>query len=135
MKIEHFDIGRIIGITIYSERKTRYKWLPHKEKKWCFGLFSSGWHSEGFYPDGRYQECYESGCWDATPSTKETLIRSGYLVKDDNTVWSRPRVEVYMESEYQVTNDFDTLEEAIEWTEDLKDTSNKTFEIVKHTNF
>ena len=135
MKIEHFDIDRIIGITIYSERKTRYEWLPRKEKKWFFGLFSSGWHSEGFYPNGCYQECYESGCWDATPSTKETLIQSGYLVKDDNTVWSRPRVKVYMESEYHVTKDFDSLEEAIEWTEDLKDTSNKTFEIVKHTNF
>jgi hypothetical protein len=40
---------------------------------------------------------------------------------------------VYMESKYEVSKSFDTLEQAIEWTEDLKMTTNKTFEIVKHT--
>jgi hypothetical protein len=133
MKIENFDIDRIIGITIYDERRTSHKWLPRKEKKWFFGLFSRGWHSEGFYSNGCYRECYESGCWDATPSNQEWLIQNGYLVKSDNTVWSRPYVTVYMESKYEVSKSFDTLEQAIEWTEDLKMTTNKTFEIVKHT--
>jgi hypothetical protein len=132
MKIENFDINRIIGITVYGERKSSHEWLPRKQKKWFFGLFSRGWHSEGFYSHGCYQECYESGCWDATPSTAEWLNEYGYLVKADNTVWYRPYATVYLESDYQVSKKFNTLEEALEWVEDLKATSNKTFEIVKH---
>jgi hypothetical protein len=131
MKIEQFDVNRIIGITVYGERQSSYKWLPKKQKTTFFGLIKrNAWHSEGFYSNGCYKECYESGCWDATSSSKEWLIKSGYLVKADNTVWHRPYVTVYLESDYQVSNSFERIEQALEWVEDLKATSNKTFEIV-----
>lgn len=131
MKIEQFDIDRIIGITICNETRTSHRWLPRKQKKWFFGLFKrNAWYEEGWYSNGHYQECYESGCWDATPCSKDSLISYGYLVKPDSTVWHRPYATVYLESDYQVRKDFGNLESAIQWVEELKATSKKTFEIV-----
>ena len=134
---EQFDVNRIIGIKISDKRKTSHRWLPKKQKTTFFGLVKrNAWHSEGFYFNGHYQECYESGCWDACPSTAESLRDYGYLVEWDSSrsfeqsVYHRPYVTIYLESEYQVNKPFNTLSEAQEWVEQLKSTSGKTFEIV-----
>jgi len=134
---EQFDIDRIIGVKIVDKRKTGHKWLPKKQKTAFFGLIKrNAWHSEGFYSNGHYQECYESGCWDACPSSAESLRSCGYLVEWDGpnhteqTVYSKPYVKVYLESDYQTTRNFETIEEAQAWVEELKATSGKTFEIV-----
>lgn len=129
---EHFNIDRIIGITVCGERKSSNTWLPRKQKTWFFGLFKrNAWHSEGWYSYGCYEECYESGCWDATPSTKKQLESYGYIVKDDKTVWHKPYVTVYLEAKLQVSRTFDTLKEAKAWVEELKVSSNKPFVIVE----
>ena len=81
---EQFDIDRIIGVKIVDKRKTGHKWLPKKQKTAFFGLIKrNAWWQEGFYKCGCYQECYESGCWDATPSSAESLRSCGYLVEWD----------------------------------------------------
>lgn len=130
MKQDQFDISRIIGIRIVDKRETSHRFLPKKQKTAFFGLIKlNSWHSEGFYSNGRYQECYESGCWDACPSTAESLRKSGYIV-DWQTVYSKPYVTVYLESDYQTTRNFETIEQAYEWVDELKATSGKTFEIV-----
>lgn len=126
-----FDADRIIGIEIYPRRETSYKWLPEKQKTWFFGLFKrNSWYSEGFYPRGCYQECYESGCWDVTPSSQESLIESGYQI-EDRKVWNKPHVRVFLESKYQVNQVFETIAEAEEWVDTLVKASGKTFEIIK----
>lgn len=132
MKIDHFDVDRIIGITMYGKRPTSHKWLPAKQKTTFFGLIKrNAWHSEGFYSNGCYEECYESGCWDATPSTAESLRDYGYLVEGDG-VYYKPSVTVFLESKCQVSKTFETAEEARSWVDALKATSGKTFEIVEY---
>jgi hypothetical protein len=130
---DHFDISRIIGIRIIDKRQSSYRWLPEKRKTTFFGLIKrNAYHSEGYYSNGCYTECYESGCWDACPSSRLDLIRSGYLIDANNVVWNRPYATVYLEYKHQVTKNFVTLEEAVQWAEELKATSGKTFEIIKH---
>ena len=121
----HFDVSRIIGIKIIDKRLSRYEWLPEKQKTTFFGLIKrNSYHSEGYY----YLECYESG----HPSTRQQVIEQGYLIDSDNVVWHRPYVTVYLEHEYQVNKNFVTFEEALQWADELKATSGKTFEIVKY---
>ena len=129
----HFDISRITGIKIIEKRKSSYKWLPEKRKTALFGLIKrNAYYSEGYYSGGHYQECYESGCWDACPTTRQSLLQSGYLIDSDNVVWNRPYVIVYLEFKGEVSQNFVTFEEAIQWAEELKQKSSKTFEIVKY---
>lgn len=130
--VEHFDISRIIGIEVFDKRRTSYRWLPEKQKTAFFGLIKrNSWHSAGFYSNGCYEECYESGCWDAHPETADSLIGQGYLVDHDETVWHKPFATVFLEADCKVTKKFNTLDEVNEWVEFLKTKSGKTFEIVK----
>lgn len=128
---DHFDVNRIVGIRIIPKRKTSHKWLPEKRKTLFFGLIKrNSFYREGFYDNGCYQECYESGCWDATPSSTDRLRDYGYLV-EGKEVFHKPHVTVYLEHELQTTRSFDNIEKAREWVEELKATSGKTFEIVE----
>ena len=129
----HFDVSRITGIKIIEKRKSSYKWLPEKRKTALFGLIKrNAYYSEGYYSHGHYQECYDSGCWDAHPTTRQSLLQSGYLIDSDNVVWNRPYVIVCLEYKGEVSQNFVTFEEAIQWAEELKQKSGKTFEIVKY---
>jgi hypothetical protein len=129
---EHFNVDRIIKIVVVDKQKDSYAWLPKKQKTWFFGLFKrKSWYSEGFYPSGCYDECYECGCWEANASTKESLIKYGYIVDSQNIVWRKPYVTLYLESSYSVTQKFDTIEQANEWVDELKSLGVKTFEIVR----
>ena len=130
---QHFDISRITGIKIIDKRKSSYKWLPEKRKTALFGLIKrNAYYSEGYYSSGHYQECYESGCWDARPSTRQSLLQSGYLIDSDNVVWNRPYAIVYLEFKREVSKNFVTFEEALQWAEELKQKSGKTFEILNN---
>ena len=130
---QHFDVSRIIGIKIIDKRKSSHKWLPEKRKTAFFGLIKrNAFYSEGYYSNGQYQECYESGCWDACPTTRQFLLQSGYLIDSDNVVWNRPYVIVCLEYKGEVSKNFVTYEEALQWADELKATSGKTFEIVKY---
>ena len=129
---KHFDVDRIIGITMYGKRPASHKWLPAKQKTAFFGLIKrNAWHSEGFYSNGHYQECYESGCYDALPSSAKSLREYGYLVEGDR-VFFKPVVDVSLESKCRVSKTFDTVEEARSWVNALKASSGKTFEIIEY---
>ena len=129
---EQFDINRIIGIRIVDKQVTSHRFLPKKQKTTFFGLIKlNSWHSEGFYSNGHYEECYECGCWDGYSYTAQQLREGGYLVDTyHDKVYNKPYVTVYLESDYQTTRKFDTIEQAKEWVDELKATSGKTFEIV-----
>ncbi len=131
MKTE-FDIDRIIKIEIYPARKERHTWLPRKQKRILFGLIPiNSYYREGWYNYGFYQECYESSCMDARPSTKEELIKYGYIVLDNNEVYRKPYVSVFLESKCHVNKTFETYPEAIRWVNELKEKSKKSFETIK----
>jgi hypothetical protein len=133
MMTYEFDIQRVIGLKIVGPRETSYKWLPAKQKTCLFGLIKRNkWYSEGFYSYGHYTECYESGCWDATPVSVKSLESIGYLVDTSKkTVTAKPFVEIYLESEYKVTKSFNTIEEANNWSKALKEKTGKEFEIIQ----
>ena len=129
----HFDIDRILLIRIYPEKRSHYSWLPRRQRRWFFGLFKKNdWQEEGFYSSGCYYEGYMGDNWEASPRTKIDLEKGGLLVKEDNTVWTKPSVTIYLEHEHSIYRSFETLEEAESWVEELKQTSTKVFEIVQN---
>lgn len=130
---DHFDVNRIIGIKVVDKKKTSYSWLPKKQKTFFFGLIKrDSWFSEGFYYSGYYEECYESGCYEASTYTKEQLLDKELLIDENNDVWNKPHVTVYLEEDSSIERKFNTFEDAIEWCEEIKKTSGKTFEIVRY---
>lgn len=130
---EHFNVDTIIGMEVVDKRPTSYTWLPREQKTFFFGLFKrDSWHPEGFYENGCYYEGYMEDSWDATPYTKEELIEKGYIVDENNNVWRKPYATVFLMNKFEVSSDFNTFEEALEWCENVKLTSKKTFEIVRY---
>ncbi len=129
---QHFDISRIIGIELRGITKTSHRWLPKKQKTFFFGLIKrNAWHAEGYYENGCYDECYESGCWDATEYNAKELRDYGYIVDESTkTVYDKPHATIFMESDCKVYKKFDTEPEATEWVNALKKRSGKEFEIV-----
>jgi hypothetical protein len=129
---QHFDISRIIGIELRGITKTSYRWLPRKQKTFFFGLIKrNSWYNEGYYDHGCYEECYESGCWDASEYTTEELRGYGYVVDESTrTVYDKPHVTVFLEGEYKVYQKFDSESEASEWVGDLRRASGKDFEVI-----
>lgn len=128
---QHFDISRIIGIEVRGLHESRYKWLPKKRKTAFFGLIKrNSWHDEGYYSNGDYQECYESGCWDAHAYTADELREYGYIVDEDTrTVYEKPCVTVFLEHDHKIYRRFESDSEASEWVSDLRRRSGKEFEI------
>lgn len=129
---QHFDISRIIGIELRGITKTSHRWLPKKQKTFFFGLIKrNAWHAEGYYQNGCYEECYESGCWDASEYTAEELRGYGYIVDESTeTVYNKPQVTIFMESDCKVYRNFDSESEATEWISDLRRRSGKDFEVI-----
>jgi hypothetical protein len=129
---QHFDISRIIGIELRGITKTSYRWLPRKQKTFFFGLIKrNSWYNEGYYDHGCYEECYESGCWDASEYTTEELRGYGYVVDESTrTVYNKPNVTVFLEGECKVYQNFDSESEASEWVDDLRRVSGKDFEVI-----
>ena len=129
---QHFDISRIIGIELKGITKTSYRWLPKKQKTFFFGLIKrNAWHAEGYYQNGCYEECYESGCWDASEYTAEELRDYGYIVDEDTrTVYEKPCVTVFPEHDHKIYRKFESDSEASEWVNGLKKRSGKEFEII-----
>lgn len=129
---QHFDISRIIGIELSGITKTSYRWLPKKQKTFFFGLIKrNAWHAEGYYQNGCYEECYESGCWDASEYTAGELRDRGYIVDEStSTVYHKAHVTVFLEGECKVSSSFDSESEATEWVSNLRRRSGKEFEVI-----
>jgi len=128
---EQFDINRIIGVKIVGKREANYRWLPEKQKTTFFGLIKlKSWYNAGFYSEGCYTVSYgESGEWEADSYTAEELRKKGYIVQEDK-VFCKPYVTIYLESDYQTTKNFQNEEEAHLWVDKLKTASGRYFEIV-----
>ena len=127
MKIESFNVDRVIGITIIDKRKSHYKWLPKKQK--TFLVFKlNKYHEEGYYSHGCYKEGYMDDSWDNTPVSEKDLIAYGYLVDSNTkTVYHRPVITIYLQDDCTITVSYDTLEEAIKYSESIQSESTRKF--------
>ena len=128
----HFDVNSISKIEVYDKTKSSYKWLPARQRTWMFGLFKrNSWQDEGWYPYGCYEEGSMTGdSWEASPSSKETLLEYGYKIDDDQTVWYRPCVNIYLRGKYSIIKRFETFEKAKAYVEELKKESSIKFNVI-----
>jgi hypothetical protein len=127
----HFDVNSIIKIEIHDRTESSYEWLPARQRTWFFGLFKkNSWQSEGWYPQGCYEEGYMGDYWEEKPSSKERLIDYGYQVDSDKSVWDRPCVNIYLKNKYSLGKKFDTFEQAKSYVEELKKESDIKFHVI-----
>jgi hypothetical protein len=123
---EHFDVNEIIGIKLFPERAARFKWVEATpEKRTFFGLIKTKSEEPAGFLD--------TGAFDSVIYTKEDLIGYGYKIYDDrvnNIVCEKPYATVYLSHDLTTTKKFETDQEALEWIEEIKTKSGKTFEIV-----
>ena len=133
MKIESFNVDRVIGITIIDKYKSHYKWLPKKQKTFLWFKLNK-YHDEGYYSYGCYEEGYMDGdSWDNTPLTEKELIADGYLVDSNTkTVYHKPVIIIHLQDDCQVTVKRNTLEEAITYSESIQAKSTSKFITIKH---
>jgi hypothetical protein len=123
-----FDINRIVGVKLYPVREAGYQWLPEKSRpSWFFGLIKRSPFPAGFYPDGEY----EDGEWKNNPKSEKYILDYGYLIGFGQVVFRKATVTVYLESEYQVSQQFDTTSEAEQWISKLVAANKNQFEIIK----
>lgn len=66
------------------------------------------------------------------PNTREELIKYGYHIDDDNTVWTKPLVTVRLGSKESVSRRFETIQEAQVWACELRVRNGSNFEIVEY---
>jgi len=123
MRIEYFDVNRIVTISLRGERvDSHFEWQNPKPIKRFFGLIDTGKYTpEGYYNLSRYNNYY----------TEEELINHGYIVKD-KVVYYKPYVQVDLEHENSLTVKFENDTEMLEWVEFVKNKSNKVFIVVDH---
>ena len=122
-----FDVNRIVGVKLYPTREAGYKWLPEKQRpSRFFGLIKRAPYLSGFYPDGEY----ESGEWNNKPRSEEYLTDYGYIVAG-KSVFKKACVTVYLESEYSVSQQFNTTAEAEVWIAELIALNNNHFETIR----
>lgn len=122
------DVDKVIRIELIEPKLSSYKWLPKKQKTFLFGLIKRNrWNSEGFYRHGCYQECYESGCFDATPDSEKWLTKRGYYVYPDKSVWHPATVHVDLDHGVRSTIAFGNMDEAKEWISKLEEMCGKKF--------
>lgn len=134
MKIESFNVDRVIGIAITDKSKTHYKWLPRKQKTFLWFKINK-FFEEGYYSYGCYEEGYMDSVWDNTPLTEKELVSYGYLVDSNTkTVYHKPTVTIYLYDDCNVSTKFNTLEEAIKYSESIQAASTSKFITIKHEN-
>ena len=128
MRLEHFDINRIVTLSVFGEKVERsYEWRDPQPIKRFFGLIDTGrFTPAGYY----YTNSFESVCY-----TEEKLRGYGFKVYsrderiNDNVV-NKPYVKVDLEHENSLTVTFETNDEMLEWVEMIKLKSGKIFETV-----
>ena len=127
---EHFDVEQIIGVKFFPESKAGFDWVEATpEKRIFFGLIP--WRS------GRPAGFLDLRSYDRTIYTEESLNGYGYKVysyeeRIAQRVCNKPYVTVYLSHDLQVTKRFETDLEAESWIEEIKVTSEKTFEVINH---
>jgi hypothetical protein len=125
---EHFDVNEIIRIKFFPEHDSRFEWVEAtQEKRVFFGLIKTRSATPAGFLD--------KGSFDGTIYSEGDLIDYGYKVyttdeRINNRVTEKPYVRVYLSHELETHKKFETDEQALEWINELKATSGKTFEIV-----
>lgn len=128
MRIEHFDVDRIVTLSLFGERVDRsYEWREPRPIKRFFGLIETS----RFTPAGYYH----INSWEDVPYTEEELRGYGYKVygRDErliDNVVEKAYVKVDLEHDNSLTVRFETDVEMLEWVDMIKATSGKTFETV-----
>ena len=118
-----FDINHIIGLKFVEARPSRYEWAEARpySSSW-FGLcktlaLPAGW--------------IDPSCWSERRYTEDELKEYDYIFINGKP-YNRPHVTVYLSHEYQVTNQFDSDSDALNWIDVLKQKTGKEFEIIKY---
>jgi len=131
MIVDHINVNRIVGIRIHDKTTTIYKWLPAKQKTTFFGLIKlNKWYPEGFYEYGWYIENY-SGIGGGYAFTADQLSQRGYLIQDKD-VFQKPYVKIYLQSDCTISKQFNSLQEAQVWVDQLKSKCKSEFEIITY---
>lgn len=119
-----FDVNRIVGIKLYPVREAGYKWLPEKSRpSRFFGLIKTPPFPAGFYPDGEYMD----GCWMNCPKSEKYILDNGYLIDSTKGVFRKACVTVYLESNYEVSQQFNTTHRAEMWIAERTALNNNHF--------
>jgi len=119
----HFAVRDIVAIKFVKERPARFVWYPAEPAYTrLFGLIKypaieEGWVDEGSYQESRY--------------TLEELKDYGYVMRN-GTPHHKCHVEVFLEHDYQVSNTFETEEEARTWIDGIKSKAGKIFQLIEH---
>lgn len=121
---KHFDVEKIVGIKIVSERDGGFTWREFQPKRSIFfGLFRYPSKPAGWYDESSWQEI---------GYTEEQLCNDYNYVMYEGKPHYRPYVTVYLEHGYEVTKNFDKLSQAQHWVNELKAWNKKDFEIVRY---
>lgn len=131
MRVEHFDVDRIVSIYVCGEKAPEeLYWQEELTVKWFFGLLV--WCKK---PAGYYNWYTFSNI----PYSEDELRAEGYKVYSQDErlvdrVVNKCYAKVYLEHENRIRAEFETEEEMLQWVDTLKATSKKTFEIVVYEN-
>ncbi len=129
MHIVHFDINRIVKISVYGEKPVRHiQWCEPEPIKKFFGLYNTG----RFKPGGYYYQEYFT---QARIVTEEEILNIGYKVysRDERLIQNvvrKAHVTVDLEHGNEVSLTFETEAEMLEWVDTIKWKSMSVFETV-----
>lgn len=118
----HFDVSQITCLKYVPQTKKEWIcWVDSKPIYKFFGLIKTNkMTKEGFEDFSTYGRKIKP---------KEELISDGNIVIGKE-VFSKPKVVIYFRNKAELVNVFNEQEDALEWIEQLKITSGKTFEVI-----
>lgn len=118
-----FDVNLITRIRTTLKREIRYKWLEATSAKPAFWP----WNRKKAYPEGFY--------WNGRQSNDDYIdmekAKKNYIVTENEAVfkvYEKPNVYVSLYKCEDVSCNFNSDEEAIEWVNMIAEKTGKTFE-------
>lgn len=118
----HFDVNKVINIKYVPEQLcTWFTWHESEPIKKFFGLINTGkFLPAGWVDNSQYFQRILS---------EAELIKKDYLVKG-YFVYRKSIAVVTLSNQTEVSKNFETQEDCLNWIDELKDTTGKTFEII-----
>lgn len=120
----HFDVRAIVALKFVKERPVeRFVWKPARPAKSSyFGLcktlaLDEGWEDES--------------SWDSSRYTLDELKGYGYILRNGE-IYNKCHIQLFLEHDYQVSQTFETEEEARAWIDAIKIKAGKIFQIIEH---
>lgn len=129
MNIVHFDINRIVKISVYGEKPvSNIQWCEPEPIKKFFGLYNTGRFKPGGY---YYHACFTQ----ARIVTEQEILNMGYKVysRDERLIQNvvrKAHVSISLEYNESVTFSFETENEMLKWVDNIKIQSNSNFRTI-----